>query len=78
VIVSAAIYGLVRFRSPAEPCIVVLAAVSIDALLDRWLDRSTSIGGRAAEGSGVSNRQLRRPPDLPRGTGGGVGHRGDA
>jgi len=73
VVVSATIYGLVRFRSPAEPCIVVLAAVSIDTLLDR----STSIRGRAAEASRVSNRQLRRPPDLARGTGRGVGHHGD-
>jgi hypothetical protein len=32
---GAAFYGLVRFRAPAEPSVVVLAAVAVDALLVR-------------------------------------------
>ncbi|MEX1007248.1 MAG: glycosyltransferase family 39 protein [Acidimicrobiia bacterium] len=34
-ITAAAVYGLVRFRVPAEVSIVVLAAVAVDRLLDR-------------------------------------------
>ncbi|MDQ6855156.1 MAG: hypothetical protein M3046_15970 [Actinomycetota bacterium] len=38
-LVAAAFYGLIRFRVPAEPPIVVLAAVAIDAALVRFGSR---------------------------------------
>jgi hypothetical protein len=34
-IIAAAVYGLVRFRTPAEVSMVVLAAVALDRLVDR-------------------------------------------
>jgi hypothetical protein len=37
-VIAAAIYGLVRFRIPAEVSIVVLAAVALDAW---WASRTT-------------------------------------
>jgi hypothetical protein len=40
---AAAFYGLIRFRVPAEVSIVVLAAVAIDALLERRAQRGSSV-----------------------------------
>jgi hypothetical protein len=37
-ITAAVVYGLTRFRFAAEPAIVVLAAVSLDALVARLRD----------------------------------------
>jgi hypothetical protein len=35
VIVSATGYGVLRFRTPADPAVIALAAVALDALLAR-------------------------------------------
>ncbi len=50
-ITAAVIYGLVRFRVPAEVSIVVLSAVAVDRLLDRLADRFRPV----ADGSRVVN-----------------------
>jgi 4-amino-4-deoxy-L-arabinose transferase-like glycosyltransferase len=36
VLVSATAYGVLRFRTPADPVIIVLATVALDALLRHW------------------------------------------
>jgi len=36
VLVSATGYGVLRFRTPADPVVIALAAVALDALLRRW------------------------------------------
>ena len=52
-VTAAAIYGLVRFRIPAEVSLVVLAAVAVDG----WL------GGRPESAEdGTDARRCRRPP----------------
>jgi hypothetical protein len=53
VFVSVTAYGFTRFRVVAEPCLIVLAAVAIDALVRRWCAR-----GRAFADE-------RRPTDGP-------------
>lgn len=43
-LVAAAFYGLIRFRVPADPPIVVLAAVGIDAALVHFRSRTPACG----------------------------------
>ena len=47
-LVAAAFYGLVRFRVPAEPAIVVLAAVALDAAFVRFRSRRLPPGADAS------------------------------
>jgi hypothetical protein len=54
-IASAATYGQTRFRVPAEPSIVVLAAVTIAALLARdWPARRAQVQSRISAASSSS------------------------
>jgi 4-amino-4-deoxy-L-arabinose transferase-like glycosyltransferase len=41
---AAAVYGLVRFRTPAEVSIVVLAAVAVDRVIDRLRPGNSTVG----------------------------------
>lgn len=51
-LVAAVFYGLVRFRAPAEPSVIVLAAVSLDALFPRaFHERRSDRGAAATSGS---------------------------
>jgi hypothetical protein len=53
-ITAAAIYGLVRFRVPAEVSLVVLTAVAVDALL---VGRPTAtVGDSIATSAPAANR----------------------
>jgi 4-amino-4-deoxy-L-arabinose transferase-like glycosyltransferase len=53
-ITAAAVYGLVRFRVPADVSVVVLAAVALDRILDRRVERSRA---RSRDAHGVYVRE---------------------
>jgi 4-amino-4-deoxy-L-arabinose transferase-like glycosyltransferase len=68
-LVAAAFYGLIRFRVPAEPAIVVLAAAAVDAAFVRLrsrrqpsaADASTSFRMRGVDGLGLGRAPLAEP-----------------
>ena len=62
-VTAAAIYGLVRFRVPAEISIVVLAGVAVDHLLPRRSPADVGVARRVAR---RLVRAERRPTGKPR------------
>jgi 4-amino-4-deoxy-L-arabinose transferase-like glycosyltransferase len=72
-------FGTARYRAPAEPCLVVLAAVGVDALVRRYEWRRARRAARraapstAAPGRPPANRPAAAPGDEPARVGSLVG-----
>ena len=63
-VAAAVTYGNLRFRAEAEVAVVTLAAVTIDAVLGRWLDAPRRTAPAAGDEHRPAGEEERRPAAL--------------